>query len=49
MKSYVDIYREIQKTVICSASNETNAAEIIAAALVYLADSLRLGRDGEDA
>lgn len=46
MKSYTEIYREINN-ISCITSSETSAARIIAAALVYLADSLRLCRDGE--
>ena len=48
MKSYTEIYREIKNTCYAT-SGEVDAAKIIAAALVYFADSLRLGRDGEDA
>lgn len=47
MKSYTEIYRDIQRDINCTVSNEAVAAKILAAALVYLADSLRLGRDGE--
>lgn len=49
MKSYTEIYREIQKNVNCTTSSEATAAKIIAAALVYLADSMRIGTYGEDA
>ena len=49
MKSYTEIYRDIQREVSCTTSSEATAAKIIAAALVYLADSMRIGTYGEDA